>query len=290
MNMNELYNQALEHYQTDPLFQYETEHLLKYPNELIYCYENNMILDKFQDWANLQDLLYEKISFDDYEIVHAAFPKINLMSVDSNDFNTIGEIRHFLDQWHESEHTPSTSFFSRMKSMFQRFIARNGLTDAEVQPSSSMDHLPQQVSASDPQYLAAKAYFSKYKDDIEQHHAHHTDELVFCHQHDKSYLSFEYWSTLQDLLDEKITFDESEMLSLGLSSFDLFGMNKEKDAGHIYELKHYLKLYREQEAKEKAAEPPKKPPLTAQIQSASARAAASHSMSHTLEKQADLEH
>lgn len=295
MGANEIYEQALQHYSSDSGFRYESEHLAKYPSELIYCYEHDIPFNHFQDWAKLQDLLYEKTSYDDYLTIAAAFSKINLQEVDSNDLNTVGEMRYVLRRWHEADQVlppPVPSFAERMRSRLNRLLGRKETMPIVEQESPYSHSYPtQQYSKFNPEYLKAKRHFSKdFEYDIDKYYSNHRDELVYCYKHGESFVSFEIWCQYQDVLGEKISFEEADILHAG-TRHSIFTIDPQKDIGYVYELHHYVDLIRNNAAKEKTVEnptqdrssqntPQKKAPIDNIIQNASERAGKSQSDPH----------
>lgn len=56
---------------------------------------------------------------------------------------------------------------------------------------------------------AVAHYSEETKTDIENDYVkQHADEYIFCYEHGKDLIDLDFWCDYQDLLDEKITYDE----------------------------------------------------------------------------------
>jgi len=287
--MNEIYEKALQHFSTEPSFKYERDHVLKYPAELIYCYENNLTFNHFENWAQLQDLLYEKVSYDEYYTVATAFSSPRLAEIDSNDFNTIGEIRSFLDLWRESEKKPP-SLWSRIKSAVSRLFGIDDSQTVSLEKGSRAQAPAAGKSVQgDPDYQKAKEYYNKETYlNIDEHYSDHAAELIYCHQHNRSFNDFQRWCQYQDLLGDKLSYEHYSLLDAG-TNINILSVSH-NDKGFIYETRHYLDLLRKQDAKESVQnEGPKKPPLSAQIKTAESKAAQQQVTPNVRAKPIDLE-
>ena len=66
------------------------------------------------------------------------------------------------------------------------------------------------VRFSDELYSAAIQYFNdEIGLDIENDYVkEHTEELIFCYSHNKSVIDFDVWTHYEDLLRERLSFDE----------------------------------------------------------------------------------
>lgn len=64
------------------------EYIMKHMDELIYCYENNKSLIDFDWWTHVEELIYKKISYQEYVLIDSQYDG-DLMELEESDKQNI---------------------------------------------------------------------------------------------------------------------------------------------------------------------------------------------------------
>ena len=177
-----------------------------------------------------------------------------------------------------------------MKAGVSRFFGRDdSQADFSERTAQTQVSLAEKHISVNEDYKKAIEHYSKETYlDIDKYYSDHASELVYCHQHNCSFIDFQKWCQYQDLLGDKLSYEHHSLLDAG-TNINILSVEP-SDKGFIYETRHYLDLLRKQDAKEKVQEDtPRKPSLSDQIKSASSRSAESHSSQQVRTKPIDIE-
>ena len=93
---------AIDHFNLEitdePNFSIASEYTLEHATELIYCYENNKSILDFDAWTAYENILDEKISFEEYSKLNKELELINVQEIDmsnSTEVNAMNKVLHY---------------------------------------------------------------------------------------------------------------------------------------------------------------------------------------------------
>lgn len=87
----ETYREAIDYYSNETGINIENDHVRKYAYELCYCYEHGECLMDFDCWTRYEELMEEKLTFEEYKAIDCDF--------DLDPHDVTPENKEVLDDW-----------------------------------------------------------------------------------------------------------------------------------------------------------------------------------------------
>lgn len=97
----EQYRDAIDYFNEEMCMDIEDDYIREHAEELVLCYSKNKSIVDFDAWTCFEDLLDERISFEEYSFLKEAFKK-DILEVYASDVEDVSFIKRLLREYRVS--------------------------------------------------------------------------------------------------------------------------------------------------------------------------------------------
>lgn len=95
---NMMYNDAIDYFNDEMCMDIEDDYIRDHAEELILCYSKNRSIVDFDAWTCFEDLVGERISFEEYSFLNEAFNR-DVLEVYAEDEEDVFFIKRLLKEY-----------------------------------------------------------------------------------------------------------------------------------------------------------------------------------------------